>query len=402
MRRPTLPPLYLVSPVQLAIKQLPPHPLFTSLPEPIKPVYQVDLDNSLRNVPSAEHEVAPHDIAGPVEGSAHGRQWPPAGAMAGLPKFVGDVLDQGRNLAAGLVAAPGNDTEAGPTNTDPAGHTGAWSKIGVKTYGPNQVEIFRRDLRRTGREDDLASASSDPSPVPPETWFARRSSHANDTTDGNATLREFKLGLIDRHSEKERDYAPDVLDARRVLGWDIPKDVFVNNYTEIEMGVFEMCHRLPAPFKNRVFPVLVISAQASETSFLVVQIPVRWSDLELLPNSSQVGRAKNAVIGNYAAVEFVYTDEAGTIHWIMATSSDAGGVLPFWMQNRALPSQIAKDVPLFLKWVKQNRTEPETTSPRAAGKPKRFLTLGRKNRLCCAAEPEELATGPDQTNGVLT
>ena len=48
-------------------------------------------------------------------------------------------------------------------------------------------------------------------------------------------------------------------------------------------------------------------------------------------------------------------EESGDIEWIMATASDAKGVLPMWVQNRAVPGQIAKDVPNFLTWAARER-----------------------------------------------
>ena len=41
----------------------------------------------------------------------------------------------------------------------------------------------------------------------------------------------------------------------------------------------------------------------------------------------------------------------------MATASEAGGLLPSWVQARAVPGQIAKDVPLFLAWADRQRHE---------------------------------------------
>ncbi|KAM7188852.1 Protein of unknown function (DUF3074) domain containing protein [Rhypophila sp. PSN 637] len=47
--------------------------------------------------------------------------------------------------------------------------------------------------------------------------------------------------------------------------------------------------------------------------------------------------------------------ETGEIEWLMALTSDAGGVLPMFIQNLAVPGQIAKDVPLFLGWIAKER-----------------------------------------------
>ena len=42
----------------------------------------------------------------------------------------------------------------------------------------------------------------------------------------------------------------------------------------------------------------------------------------------------------------------GQIEWTMALASDARGVLPMALQNRALPGAISGDVGLFVKWIR--------------------------------------------------
>lgn len=53
-----------------------------------------------------------------------------------------------------------------------------------------------------------------------ESWFMRRSLHVNESTTGTGTWDEFEGALLDRHSQHEMDYTPDVFDAHHVLGWD--------------------------------------------------------------------------------------------------------------------------------------------------------------------------------------
>ncbi|EQK98773.1 hypothetical protein OCS_05509 [Ophiocordyceps sinensis CO18] len=45
----------------------------------------------------------------------------------------------------------------------------------------------------------------------------------------------------------------------------------------------------------------------------------------------------------------------GGVEWTMATASDAGGVVPAWVQRLAVPAQIAKDVDMFLGWIADER-----------------------------------------------
>jgi hypothetical protein len=127
--------------------------------------------------------------------------------------------------------------------------------------------------------------------------------------------------------------------------------------------------------------------------FIAITIPVdlRSSPIPIPTSMYSTGRnvregktsqqRKRVVMGIYAAVETVRrktskaelgsngtasrdpraTESPGTaadaeaaaeIEWIMATASDAKGVLPMWIQKTSVPSAVAKDVGYFLKWIR--------------------------------------------------
>jgi len=107
-------------------------------------------------------------------------------------------------------------------------------------------------------------------------------------------------------------------------------------------------------------------------SFLVVTIPVidLLSSPAITATQREAARKMSfgAITGTYTSVErfrklsvqdsTAYGEgegNPGDIEWVMATASDAHGVLPGWVQALAVPGQIAKDVPLFLKWVEEER-----------------------------------------------
>ena len=145
--------------------------------------------------------------------------------------------------------------------------------------------------------------------------------------------------------------------------------------------------------------MLVIAAQVSESCFIVVQIPVSDNDMALLPTSSYCGKSKGVVVGTYASVEYIYTDKNDSIQWIMATSSDAAGVLPQWMQKKALPGAIAKDVPLFLEWAKKVRPEGGAAQSAEQGKPKGFSTLRLSKHLARSVR-KRFISGPEVFEGL--
>ena len=120
---------------------------------------------------------------------------------------------------------------------------------------------------------------------PSENWVARRSRHANHSHEGTADLDEFDYGLRHDHSKHEQDYTPDVFDSYQVFDWNDQIEnatragASIENYRELRMGVFEMCHQLPALLSNRIFPVVIVTAKRGKHGFIVVQMPVDISNL---------------------------------------------------------------------------------------------------------------------------
>ncbi|KAI9842434.1 MAG: hypothetical protein M1838_003144 [Thelocarpon superellum] len=396
-----LPHRYLLQPQKIALRQLPPHPDFAVLPEVLQPIGQGVRTYDPSNVPAvdgsleqpaqqslaANGHASSSDAIAPVGAGASSGGGPSLGApdpakrdmTKNLEAFLERVLAQGHMLVAEMAAQPFPAASQVDGAFDPAQKQSPWKPLRVKTCGSSRVELFRRDVQRTGWEEDDCQTSSKSMVPKPETWFARRSHHLDETTEGNARWSEFVYGLKEKHAEREAEYTADLVDARRVLTWSIPEDMDVCGYTNIEMSLHENCHRLPPPLKRRVFPIVVISAMASSSSFIVLQLPVQEDEMRLLPQSLYCRRPRDYVFATYSSVEYVYTERDDKIAWIMAVGSDAGGALPMWVQNQAIPGTIAKDVPLFLQWIKRIRPERDPThQPADQGKPDRFSTLRRQ------------------------
>lgn len=91
-----------------------------------------------------------------------------------------------------------------------------------------------------------------------------------------------------------------------------------------------MCHHIPSPLENRVFPTLVVRAKTGADSFVVAQIPV---DISKLPEAmysngrhraegSTAQKKEKVVLGQYTSIERVKpSHEHGKINWEMATAS---------------------------------------------------------------------------------
>lgn len=245
-----------------------------------------------------------------------------------------------------------------------------WRSKGTKTFPESEapVDVTERVVALTvdGRSET-------------ETWACRRSVHVDAAQTGSASWDEFVECLRDRHAETEDAFTPTVLGHREVASWAHAREVGAisvsgsgsgSRWGRFWMAVVEMKHKIPPPLKPRVFNVLQVACTAQDDgddggaaggpAFVVVSVPVKdlatgpWKDKAKLSLDSGV------VIGAYAAVERVRRIRgegaaAAQVEWIMATASDAKGVLPLWLQVKAVPGQVAKDVKLFLHWVDGER-----------------------------------------------
>ncbi|RFU25477.1 hypothetical protein B7463_g10855, partial [Scytalidium lignicola] len=191
-----------------------------------------------------------------------------------------------------------------------------------------------------------------------ETWFCRKSSHRNAEEKGTASWDEFVTSFKENHAESEKAFTPTVIGARKAMTWDttgIEVNIGSEKWTDITLVVEEMKHKIePKPLKNRTFPVLQLAANlVGSQEFIIISIPL--NDFPKSPYA-EYARDTSLVVGFYVSVERIRVlPSDGEIEWIMATASNAAGVLPQWMQNMAVPGVIAKDVEYFLSWISSQR-----------------------------------------------
>ncbi|KAI9887024.1 MAG: hypothetical protein M1823_001168 [Watsoniomyces obsoletus] len=281
-------------------------------------------------------------------------------------EFAGEVLKQADGFMQGLyIAAASQDhpvADDGENNKpaeDPRAYD--WIRKSYKTEAHTRINLFQRDINSA----DLHQAVSVKGPIPRrfseadesflkgEKWFARISTHEDAPKEGTASFDEMIAGLKRDHALHEQECTPTLYDTNKVLEWTIPPEAKVDRYYEIEMSIHEMCHRMPSPLQDRVFPVLIISAMSSPDSFIDVQLCL--GGLEQVPGARNVLR-KDVVVGAYTSVEAGRRSDGRTT-WSMAVASDAKGILPSWLQAPAIPSAIAKDVGFFMEWAKNRRAK---------------------------------------------
>lgn len=135
-----------------------------------------------------------------------------------------------------------------------------------------------------------------------------------------------------------------------------------------------------ALIRPRAFISLTLSAALGKivsedtiqpSGFLTVQIPFRLSDPEE-PGYEQLNAEiwnfvpPRTIFAHYASLEHVELlagSEDRTIRWTMATTSEAGGKIPQWVQRNwtlgGVPKAVVADVGLFIGWVMKRRGQRE-------------------------------------------
>ncbi|KAJ5204157.1 uncharacterized protein N7498_005036 [Penicillium cinerascens] len=213
----------------------------------------------------------------------------------------------------------------------------------------------------------------------PEFWVARQSEHVDASTKGTASWSEFEAGLRTDHAEHEMDYTPSVSGVERLLEWsgqdigEVELDGVIYKDVVFEINLITHSFNPSVLISPRSFISLTISAaydsppsqqQTSTKGFITLQIPLR-SDPSTTPYSLQQKIASSApqrtIFANYASVERVslLPAEPRSIEWTMATTSDAGGSIPQWVQRNwtlgGVPRAVVADVGLFIGWTMRRR-----------------------------------------------
>lgn len=255
--------------------------------------------------------------------------------------FVTDVLSESIPFIDGVAPKAGT----APT----------WKKKSSKRYASSEAPVDSYEYAVPGKElDKINGMNQFTADRSDERWFCRRSVHRNAAEKGTATWDEFTHSFKDHHAESEDAFTPTVIGSREAMSWDTQgMEISSHGGTWVNptVCVVEMKHKIdPKPLKNRTFPVVQVTASLANTQeFFVISIPL--TDFQNSPHS-EFARDKSLVVGSYASIERIRVlPKSGEIEWIMATASNAGGVLPQWIQNLAVGGMVAHDVDLFMAWI---------------------------------------------------
>ncbi|KAJ5936350.1 Serine-threonine protein kinase 19 [Penicillium verhagenii] len=252
-------------------------------------------------------------------------------------------------------------------------------RLRVSKPASANVKLFR-NWRKLSDEDVSERDNK------PEFWVCRQSEHPSFEVPGTASWPEFLAGLRTNHAENEMEYTPSVTSVDRLLAWERTQtgEVEVNGliYKDIDVEINLITHTFhpSAMISPRSFISLTISAsydcplQPDELlrglpsrGFITIQIPLCWDESstpEDIRQKISFVSPKKTIFANYASVEQVNhltprEDRTSRIEWTMATTSDAKGKIPKWVQRNwtlgGVPRAVVADVGLFIKWTEARR-----------------------------------------------
>ncbi|KOS16828.1 hypothetical protein ESCO_004751 [Escovopsis weberi] len=281
-------------------------------------------------------------------------QLPPEGASAqDLTHFIAPILGEAISFVNTVPPATAPDVSSGP-----------WKPKGCRSFAHSDapVQLYERvvpsaELEAVARDFPVPQLQQQRGSRPrAESWVLRRSVHADAPERGTASWDEWKRYFKEGHAAAELEYTATVLRTELLASWDcagVEVTLGKTTWAGVTLKLEQSVHRMPAPLKNRVFPVLQVTAEAGDKRiFIVVQIAVVMAG----PQQGAGADESGATRGAYTSVEvFISQPELAGVEWIMGTVSDAGGLVPAWVQKMAVPGRVAKDVDMFLEWVDRER-----------------------------------------------
>lgn len=167
-------------------------------------------------------------------------------------------------------------------------------------------------------------------------WVCRFSEHTRE----EGTFDEFWDKLGKNKAENEMQFMSDI------------KKVQLVKSLSPDAEVWTLYYKFNPVMSPRVFTVLQVKQLGevdSKREGVIVSIPI---DLSSPEDEDLAALEEKGVKGRYASVERILELSEDKVEWRMATTSSAGGLIPQFLTNSALAETVAKDVPLFLKWMR--------------------------------------------------
>lgn len=183
--------------------------------------------------------------------------------------------------------------------------------------------------------------------TPTETWTPQQ------RTELWQNLDRYLVGEFDPvrnlHTHHEQKYIEDLehLSVQPLPPQEAPAGYDAFAYTT------QVVYRLQFPLSKRVFNEVVIVYRshggAGPKRAYIVTFPIAP---RLFVGGEEANRTH--VVATYSSVEEVVYDPATTaLRWTMATTASPNGFVPNFVANMGMNPAVAKDVPSFMNWLKQ-------------------------------------------------
>ncbi|RDA84799.1 hypothetical protein CP532_6545 [Ophiocordyceps camponoti-leonardi (nom. inval.)] len=303
-----------------------------------------------------------------------------------------------------------------PTGSKASDQGSRWKSKGIKTFAHSisPVQLFERTVTIEGGGGGGGKRRR--GKTTSETWAMRRSVHEDKAAAGTASWQEWERHIKREHASSERDFTPTVESTRLLRSWDCSSVLRLEAaggggggggpWSDWTLKLEESVHRLPFPLRRRVFPVLQVTAgrggdEVGKRDFVVVQVAATKTKNrreEGVEGEEDDDDDDDVVGGAYTSVERVRDTDEG-IEWLMGTVSDAGGVVPAWVQRMAVPGQVAKDVDLFLgQTMSQPRRQRSVPPPlRSKGVVTNGSVMALSSASTVTSSPSVLVAPPPTT-----
>lgn len=140
------------------------------------------------------------------------------GSTKPIGSFVSSILEEGHEYSD-LPKFEASKTKHSPPAKAPV-------EVSWKEERASDIPIDRRDQ------------------YPQEWWFARKSIHQNAAEPGTASWQEFDGGLRVNHSQNEKEYTPDLMDAHEVITYreqlqEIGQQA--GRWSDVTCNIMEVC-----------------------------------------------------------------------------------------------------------------------------------------------------------------
>ncbi|OCL15215.1 hypothetical protein AOQ84DRAFT_435143 [Glonium stellatum] len=224
-----------------------------------------------------------------------------------------------------------------------------WEKAGVTNSletGSVDTAIYQHTITPPGEAEK-------------EHWVARISRHENKPVASAASYAEFRRGIKDESNKHELEYIPPMESYNELVRYeglegDLADLGAVAEIKEVDIRVYENIYKMAPSLPRFAIPVLIVTALTSDSSFLVVTVPVTDTSVLLKSRIPELA-GPDGILTYFTAVTKVRVIEEGQVEWMLATAVEGTLGMSREQQAEMMKEEVARDVGRFVDWVAGKR-----------------------------------------------